>query len=211
MSFEELLVLISHEPVFSSSLLLSGREDAESVRLQLSRWVNAGKLYQIRRGLYSLAPPWRKIEPHPFLVANRLRQGSYVSSQSALAWHGLIPEHTPVVTSVGAGRPSKTDTPLGSFSFKHIMPALRFGYSKIDVSKGQAAFVATPEKALLDLLYLTPASDSPDFIDELRLQNLSVLSKKLLSEVASRANRPKLLRCAKIIERLIDSQEDYEL
>jgi len=80
MNFEALVALVADEPVFSSSLLLSGMTD---MRLQLSRWVKAGRLHQIRRRLYALAPPWHKVESHPFLVANSLRRGSYVSLQSA--------------------------------------------------------------------------------------------------------------------------------
>ncbi|NJL27260.1 MAG: type IV toxin-antitoxin system AbiEi family antitoxin domain-containing protein, partial [Thermoanaerobaculia bacterium] len=38
-------------------------------RRQISRWVEAGRLYQLRRGLYALAPPFQKTKPHPFLVA----------------------------------------------------------------------------------------------------------------------------------------------
>lgn len=60
------------EPVFEAGLLLAGDVDPSDVRRQLSRWVNAGRLYQLRRGLYALAPPFQKIRPHPFLVANRL-------------------------------------------------------------------------------------------------------------------------------------------
>lgn len=50
----------------------------------------------MRRDLYAL--PDRN--PHPFVVANRLVSGSYVSLQMALAYYHLIPEHTAVVTSV---------------------------------------------------------------------------------------------------------------
>lgn len=211
MSFEELVTLVAGEPVFSSGMLLAGRKDAQVVRLQLSRWVKAGKLHQIRRGLYALAPPWQRVEPHLFLVANRLRSGSYVSLQSALAWHGIIPEYTPVATSVGAGRPTIYDTSLGRYSFKHLLPELRFGYFKTLVSKDQSAFIATPEKALLDLLYLTPKADSYDFIKELRLQNLHVLKVDTLVEMANRTNKPKLKRCAEIIREIVDDTGDIEL
>ncbi|MEW6053699.1 MAG: hypothetical protein AB1552_07920, partial [Nitrospirota bacterium] len=105
MKWEGLLAIVGHEAVFSSALLLSGRVSAAQVRLQLTRWVQTGRLIQLRRGLYALAPVWRKVEPHPFLVANKLQRGSYVSLQSALAFFGVIPEHVPVVTSVGPGRP----------------------------------------------------------------------------------------------------------
>jgi hypothetical protein len=41
----------------------------------LSRWVRSGWLHQLRRGLYALAPPYRKVSPHPFEVANRMPGG----------------------------------------------------------------------------------------------------------------------------------------
>ena len=78
------------EPVFETGLLLAGDVDPVDVRRQLSRWTAAGYLYQVRRGLYALAPPYRKVEPHPFLAANRIVRPSYVSLQSALAFHGFI-------------------------------------------------------------------------------------------------------------------------
>lgn len=67
-------MLVADEAVFSSALLLAGNESVRQVRLQLSRWVTAGRLLQLRRGIYTLAPAWRKVEPHSFLVANRLQR-----------------------------------------------------------------------------------------------------------------------------------------
>jgi len=67
MKWDQLLALVAEEPVFSSGLLLSGEVAEPQVRLQLSRWVKAGRLVQLRRGLYCLAPPWQKVAPHPFL------------------------------------------------------------------------------------------------------------------------------------------------
>ena len=85
MRWPELLRLVGAERVFSSALLLAGSTSAPRVRLQLSRGVRSGRLLQLRRGSYVLAQPWRKVEPHPFVVANPLQRGSYVSEQSALA------------------------------------------------------------------------------------------------------------------------------
>ena len=92
MIFEKLLKIVEAEPVFETGLLLAGDENPFDVRKQLSRWVNSGRIYQLRRGLYALAPPYQKTTPHPFLIANRMVRGSYVSCQSALAFYGLIPE-----------------------------------------------------------------------------------------------------------------------
>ena len=95
MNFGELVELVGGEPVFASALLRAGAAPAGAVQRQLSRWVAAGRLLQLRRGCYVLPPAYRKQEPQPFLVANRLKAASYVSLQSSLAHHGLIPEFVP--------------------------------------------------------------------------------------------------------------------
>ena len=111
MKLASLLAIVGDQPVFETGFLLAGDVDPADLRRQLSRWVTSGHLVQLRRGLYALAPPYRKTEPHPFLVANRLVRGSYVSLQSALAHHGLIPEHVSVTTSVTSGRPQHRENP----------------------------------------------------------------------------------------------------
>lgn len=89
-------------------------------------------------------------------------RGSYISLQSALAHYGLIPEGTPVVTSDTTTRPGAWKTPLGDFDFRRIKVELFFGYQLVDVAPGQGAFIATPKKALLDLIYLQPGGDDID-------------------------------------------------
>jgi len=210
MKWEGLLKLVANEAVFSSSLLLAGKVSAAQVRLQLSRWVKAGRLLKLRRGLYALAPVWQKAEPpHPFLIANALQRGSYVSLQSALAFHGVIPEHVPVVTSVGPRRPEAVRNKLGAFQFNHLGDGLLFGYKRLEVAPRQFAFVAGPEKALLDLVYLTAGADSPAFFRELRLQNPDAMSMQALLELAKRSGKSKLVRAAQIIVHL-QADEDIE-
>jgi len=211
MDFEQLLRIVGDEPVFETGLLLAGGVDPRHVRRQLSRWVRAGRLYQLRRGLYALAPPYQKVKPHPFLIANRLARGSYVSLQSALAHYGLIPEYVPTVTSATTTRPGRWETPLGIFEFRHLKPALFFGYRRLDLGEGQAAFVATPEKALLDLIYLTPGGDAPEYLRELRLQNLDRLDLDALQRMTTRFDRPKMARAAERVAELARGEaEEYE-
>jgi predicted transcriptional regulator of viral defense system len=185
--------------------------DPGDVRRQLSRWTKAGRLTQLRRGLYTLAPPFQKIKPHPFLVANRLLRGSYVSCQSALAHYGLIPEYVPVTVSVTAARPSRWDTPLGSYQFHHVKTGLLCGYQLIEVAVGQRAFVAAPEKAVLDLVYLQPGGDAPGYLRELRLQNLERLDLAELEHQADLASSPKLRRAAALVVDLAHAEAlEYE-
>lgn len=211
MKWQSLLELVANEPVFSSTLLLSGKVSAQQVRLQLSRWVKDGRLIQLRRGLYALSPVWRKVEPHPFVIANRLQRGSYVSAQSALAFHGMIPEYVPVVTSVGPGRPETVRNPMGSYQFNHLARQLLFGYSQIGVAAGQFAFVASPEKALLDLVHLTPGADSEKYFKELRLQNSEALDAATMIDLAQRSEKPKLLRAARLVGPLLEEERGESL
>ena len=166
--------------------------------------MKAGRLVQLRRGLYALAGPHRKNPAHPFLVANRLKRASYVSLQSALEFHGLIPDYVPSITSVTTGRPETLHTPYGTFIFRHIKKEAFFGYRPLDLGGGQSAFIASAEKALLDLLYLTPGSDRLDFLTEQRLQNLEKLDKELLSETARRFRSEKVKKSALEINKMAE-------
>lgn len=211
MKFQDVLALVGDEPVFETGLLLAGDVNPADVRRQLSRWVRDGRLYQLRRGLYAFAPPFQKVRPHPFVIANRIAPASYVSCQSALAHYGLIPEYVPVTISVTTARPGRRETPLGVYEFHHIQPALWRGYRLTDLGGGQRAFLATPEKALIDLIYLHPGADSPDYLRELRLQNLERLNQNDLRRWASLADRPKLTRAVEHVIALARTEaEEYE-
>lgn len=194
MKYEKLQEIVGDEPLFETGLLLAGDVDPASVRRQLSRLTASGRLLQLRRGLYALAPPYQKVKPHPFLVANHIVRPSYVSLQSALAYHGIIPEHVPVVTSITTSRPGVWSTALGDFEYRHIKKDLFFGSHVEDLGGGQEALVATPEKALLDLLYLQPGSDRPAYLQELRLENLEAVDLDSLVGLTEEAGSPKLRR-----------------
>ena len=203
MKFENLIEIVQDEPVFDTGLLLSGQVDPNDIRRQLTRWTNSGRLIQLRRGLYSLAPPYRKVNAHPFVIANRLVGGSYVSLQSALAHYGLIPEFVPTVVSVCSSRPRQWSTALGSFLFRHVDRKNLRGYQSLELGDDQSSVVALPEKALLDLIYLTPGSDSVEYIRSLRLQNLELLTRNQLRKFAQLFGKPKMSRAADILESLI--------
>ena len=211
MEFERLLELVGDEPLFETALLLAGEVDPNYLRLQLTRWKNAGRIYQLRRGLYALAPPYQKVKPHPFVIANRLRVASYVSLQSALAFYGMIPENVLQTTSVTGGRPGLWETPLGVYRYQHIRPALLRGARLMEVTDGQQALVARPEKALLDLIYLQPGGDDPAWLRSLRLQNLERLNPQELSRQAALFDAPKIYRAVDVLLPWVEAAaEEYE-
>lgn len=210
MEFEEVLHIVGQEPVFHTGLLLAGDVDPDHIRRQLVRWADKGKVYQLRRGLYALAPPYQQVKPHPFLVANHLVRPSYVSLQSALAYYGMIPEYVPMTTSVTADRPREFDTPLGKYSFRHIKKERFFAYQVELAAENQEVFLAVPGKALIDQVYLRAGGDSMDYLKSLRLQNLDQLNLNTLKEIARRANSPKLERAADNIISIAEEEGDHE-
>lgn len=206
MNFTQLVDRFGNEPIIHSVWLETVGSSPASTRQALHRWVKQGRLVQLRRGLYALNAPWRKCPPNRFHLANRLVMPSYVSLQAALDWYGLIPEAAPVVTSITTGRPQAHETPFGRFRFHHVKTPWFTGYREMEID-GQACFMALPEKALLDLVLLTPGGDRASFLRELRLQHLDRIDLQLLRRFATLENSPKLCRAVAVIGHMIDEEE----
>jgi predicted transcriptional regulator of viral defense system len=196
MEFADVLGLVGDEPTFDSALLFAGAPDLPYLQRQLSRWVSLGYLKQLRRQHYVLAAPYQKTQPHPFLIANRMVRASYISGESALSFHGLIPEYVPAITSVTTQRPARWTNSYGQFLFQHIKVSSFFGYERVELGQRQSAFVATPEKALLDLVHLRRGADAQGYLQELRLQHFDKIDFKELDHYVERLTSPKLTRAA---------------
>jgi predicted transcriptional regulator of viral defense system len=212
MIFRDVAADLAKLPLFETGLLYAGADRPQEVQRQLADWARAGKVVRLRRGLYTVAPPYRSEQPHSYLIANHLVRGSYVSLHSALAHFDLIPEHVAVVTSITTGRPGRWQNPYGHFSYQHVQPAMFFGFCYRQLSQKQWGYLATPEKALLDLVYLTPDADHEAYIRGLRLQNLDQLDLCRLSAYVELAGKPKLRRAQKHIVKLVmQESSDYVL
>ena len=163
----------------------------------------------LRRSVYVLALRYSRSAPHPFVIANAMHRASYVSLQSALAYYGMIPEYTPVTTSLTTRRPEDVQTPLGHFVYRHIKTPLLFGFREEEVIPGQRALLATPEKALIDLLYLTPGSDAPGYLAELRLERTDAFEQETFLRMAAQTGAKKVVRAAHALQQLWAQEEGY--
>jgi hypothetical protein len=112
----------------------------------------------------------------------------------------MIPEHVPATTSITTSRPKKIETPFGLFLYRHIKKKYFGGYSTIKTASGEKILCATPEKALLDLIYLTPSSDSSEYIKELRLQHTDVLDEQRLDTETERFSSKKICRATTFLK-----------
>ncbi len=198
MEFNEFLKKYQNLPLLNTDLLLTGETDPRLLRVQLSRWVKAGHLLRLKRGVYVFAPHFQKILPSPYLIASFLTRPSYVSLEKALEFHGLIPEAVFTVTCVTTKRPGSFETPLGRFSYNHVQPQLFWGYASV-LFEDRAGAMAHPEKALLDLVYLRAPRLTKDYLDGLRLQNFEKINAGRLLEYGRRFKKPRMLHAAEMI------------
>ena len=144
--------------------------------LLLDRAIRAGEVLRLKRGLFVLAPEYRKSEPPLFAVAPILYAPSHISLETALAYHGLIPEAVFQVASVTPKRSRRFETPLGVFTYQSVpcIPAMA-GIECVKLEHDFWAFVATPLRAIADLLYLNRTiswrNDGPAFLlESLRIE-----------------------------------------
>ncbi len=122
----------------------------------VNRALKSRNLLRIKRGLYALPAHLRSTPLHPYVVAQALHPGSYVSFESALSFHGWIPEAVRQTASVTPGRKSidyETET-FGAFTFLPL--ALQPYQFLVGVERHRlndaTALIASPLRALMDIV-----------------------------------------------------------
>ncbi|TVR55948.1 MAG: hypothetical protein EA426_14300 [Spirochaetaceae bacterium] len=188
--------------------MLAAGQDIDRVRVQLSRWVTSGRVLRIHKGWYTLNEPFRRVRIDSNVIASTIKQGSYISLQSALSFHGVIPEYVAETTCVTTGRPIAIDSPFGRIRYRHIKRNAFFGYLRVENGL-QHAYVATPEKALLDLVYLTPGSEDRAYLSELRLQQTEAFDLDEMRRMAVRFDAPRLERTVGLFCRLTGGEQKH--
>lgn len=114
------------------------------------------QVIRLKRGLYVCSPEVTGTSLSTELIANHLYTPSYISMSSALRYYGLIPEQVYVMQSMTLKHSRDFDTPVGRFEYTRISKA-SFAIGLSSIRKTEYAFViATPEKALCDLVANSP-------------------------------------------------------
>ena len=157
-------------------------------RNNLTRWCKKGLLVKLRNQYYAF-PEYRQVPDFSRIVANRIYAPSYISLHSALSFYGMIPEEVVQLTSVTTLKTAKYENAFGTFYYQNVKPSLFFGYEIKTMPNGRGLWFATPEKALLDLLYLNPYYKTERDMEELRLDEdfmLNEFSTERLDEYLKR-------------------------
>ncbi|MFA5188280.1 MAG: hypothetical protein WC460_02890 [Patescibacteria group bacterium] len=133
-----------------------------TVDTYISRFLKRKDIFQLKNGLYVSADFYNRNKDetsYSFYLANILRTPSYVSSWAALQYYNLTTEAIHSVTSVTSGKVTREyRTRAGNFSYQSIKKEL---FTNFSLANGKIAskpgkfdfFIASPAKALFDLLY----------------------------------------------------------
>jgi hypothetical protein len=140
---------LQHIPI-KYDVLLDANRHYRSAKDRISREVKKGEYLRLRHGLYYIAEDARDISiEKKWLIANHIYGPSYVSSQSVLAYHGVIPEAVATVTSAVIHRAKSFETLVGEFSYIKV-PRSYFSVGLSITSNN--AIAATVAKALCDMV-----------------------------------------------------------
>jgi predicted transcriptional regulator of viral defense system len=151
--------------VFSTSDINKLFPDFDSRRLV--EWQKKGYIHKLINKWYIFAdiPMNERLR---YRISNCLCRPSYVSLESALSHYGLIPEAVYAVQNITTRKTISYETVSGTFVYRSIKPNLFFGY-EVDKSQTSPVLIASPEKAILDFLYLNHQMKSSKDIEGLRL------------------------------------------
>jgi hypothetical protein len=175
---EKALVLSPPGGLFDMTAVRNFFPDASegARKVLVHRAVSAGEVIRLKPGLFLLQPSFRKSDPHPYVVAALLHAPSHISLETALSYHGLIPEAVYQTASVTVARSRSFDTPIGRFTFQRV-PARnpRAGVQAVKLGNNAWAFVASALRAIADIVYLRRsvvwAKDRLGFLtDSLRIE-----------------------------------------
>ena len=138
---------------FDYQTLMDALQDYSQPRQKISHLLAQGAIIRVKKGLYVMGESQRRRPYSREILANLIYGPSYVSLEYALQHHGLTPERVPVVTSVTTGRSRAFSTPVGTFTYKMIpLDAFGIGMDRAELEDGRGYLIATPEKALADVL-----------------------------------------------------------
>jgi len=188
MKYLEFKDIFAEFPLISSSHIFNVTSKPHALRDRLTVWQKRGLIIKLRKGLYILNEKDRKIHPSRIFLANSLYSPSYVSTEYALGYYDLIPEKVEDVTSITTKKTAKFTNSFGTFLYQHLKTSLFFGFTEIEDENEIPVFVAEPEKAVLDFIYLN-LQDLKDkgkdiFSLSYRFQNLDILKRKKLTDYA---------------------------
>jgi predicted transcriptional regulator of viral defense system len=157
-----ILESFDHLPYFTlaSYKQISGADESQSqlVRETLSRWVKAGHILRLKKGIYMTRRFYDRHQGEasftPAVSAIIVPQ-SYVSLEFILQRSGVLTEITYPITCITPKNTRRIENTIGTFVYRHIKTSLYYGFSQANYL-GVRYNQASTSKALFDYFYFRP-------------------------------------------------------
>jgi predicted transcriptional regulator of viral defense system len=196
---------------FDYPALMGALSGYANPRDRVTAMLGSGAVIRVKKGLYVFGRDLRRRPYSRELLANLIYGPSFVSLDTALSFHGLIPERVEAVTSVTSKRPKRFETPVGMFIYRGS-PRRSFHIGMDRVEEGDVAFlIATRERALADKVRdqrgnpIRTTGDAARYLfDDLRIdeEGFKRLQPTALDELADGLRSRKVAVCASLLRRL---------
>jgi hypothetical protein len=193
---------------FDYPALMAALSSYANPRDKVTALLRRGDVIRVKKGLYVFGEALRRRPYSRELLANLVYGPSFVSLDSALSFHNLIPERVAAMTSVTTKRPKVFDTPVGSFIYRQA-PKGYYHLGMDRVEEGDVAFlVAVPEKALADKIrddrgnpLRSQAEAARYLFEDLRIEPSAFvqLDAGFLERLAVAARSRKIGTCARLL------------
>ncbi len=183
-------------------------------RGKISDWIRRGELIRVKKGLYVFG---QAVARAPFsleVLANLIYGPSAISLNYALSYYGLIPESVHTITSITNKRNKEFETPIRRFTYRYLSDEkYAIGIQLLTPNKNTNFLIATPEKALCDIIALASKNliiksqqDLTDFLlNDLRIDEDGVraMNLSLISEITHKYRNARLSQFTKYLKKWI--------
>jgi len=181
--------LISGQAILDSVQMRYALAGLSDRRGKIARMLKSGELISLRRGLYAT-----RRDLDPLCLAGPIYGPSYVSFETALAWHGMIPEAVTEIVSATVKRAASFTNDLGHFGYLTI-PMAVFPIGILRVTESDLPFLlASPTKALADRIANEPGfrsiADVGRWLEGMRVDPRIRLNRDELEQCAEHYGRP---------------------
>lgn len=187
-------------------------------RGKISEWLSKGELIRVKKGLYVFSTSASREAYSLEILANLTYGPSAISLHYALYYYGLIPERVQTITSITNKRKKQFTTPVGRFTYQYLSSEkFSVGIQFLTSQDHLNFLIATPEKALCDIVALTLQKirfKTEDDVEKWMIEDLrfdfSMIKKfdpKLLTEITYVYHVPHLTQFINLLLQRINNNE----
>ncbi|MBU1200274.1 type IV toxin-antitoxin system AbiEi family antitoxin domain-containing protein [Patescibacteria group bacterium] len=209
-------LIVKHGQIVTSEQIYieaKGSWDQQQAKKIITKLVSNGWLIRIKRGLYAISNFSNRgfLSLSPYTVANLLVKDSYVSFETALAYHGMFDQLIDKVISISQVRYKTVKLNTTEYGFINTKDKFFFGWQEVKIDN-RTARVATMEKALIDTVHFHKSKYSIDLVIEKMSKYQTSLNIARLSKYVSKMSSTTIKIFGYIFDLLnIDSSSLHEL